>query len=97
MIENSRKLKARDEFVAFAENTTQQKFGNLNAVQQSHALTRFYVKEIHNRLRSEISDEDLDLAIADSTNDLGCDLIHRDDNHVLIILTCTPETPSILS
>ncbi|OQW59172.1 MAG: hypothetical protein A4S14_04020 [Proteobacteria bacterium SG_bin9] len=87
MSDLTKKIKARDEFVAFSEHELGQKFGSLNAVQQSHALTRFYVKEIHNRLRSEISDDDLDLAIVDSANDLGCDLIHRDDNHVLFIQT----------
>lgn len=87
MTENARKLKARDEFIAFTERLSGEKFGKLSSIQQSHALTRFYVKEIHNRLRSEISDEDLDLAVVDSANDLGCDLIHRDDNHVLVIQT----------
>jgi hypothetical protein len=87
MTDAIKKLKARDEFIAFAESETKEKFGKLNAIQQSHALTRFYVKEIHNRLRAEISDDDLELAVVDSANDLGCDLIHRDDNHVLIIQT----------
>ena len=87
MIESTKKLKARDEFMAFAERELGEKFGKLSAVQQSHALTRFYIKEIHNRLRSEIADEDLELAIVDSSNDLGCDLIHRDDGRVTIVQT----------
>jgi hypothetical protein len=36
-------------------------------------------------MRTEISDEDLALALVDGKDDLGCDLIHRDDNNVLII------------
>jgi Holliday junction resolvase-like predicted endonuclease len=85
MAENTRKMKARDEFIHFAEDLLEQKFGKLNAIQQSYALAKFYVKEIHNRLKTEISDEDLDLSIVDNPNDLGCDIIHRDDNHVLIV------------
>jgi len=80
-----KKTKARDELIRFAEEETQQKFHKLSSVQQSHELTRFYVKEIHNRIKTEISDDDLELAIVDGGSDLGCDLIHRDDNQVLII------------
>ncbi len=85
MNEGTKKLKARDEFVRFAEAFLHQKMGKLTTVQQSYALTHFYIKEIHNRLKSEISDDDLELAVVDASNDLGCDLIHRDDNHVLIL------------
>jgi Integrase core domain/AIPR protein len=81
----NKKIKARDEFMHFAANLTDQKFGNLNAVQQSYALTQFYIREIRNRLRSEIADEDLQFAIVDGSNDLDCDLIHRDDKQVLIV------------
>jgi hypothetical protein len=80
-----KKTKARDELISFAEEETQQKFHKLSAVQQSHELTRFYIKEIHNKTKTEISDDDLELAIVDGASDLGCDLIHRDDNQVLII------------
>jgi hypothetical protein len=80
-----KKVKARDELIRFAEEDTQQKFQNLSSVQQSHELTRFYVKQIHNRTKTEISDDELDLAIVDGASDLGCDLIYRDDNHVLIV------------
>ena len=80
-----KKVKAREEFIRFAEAETERKFQNLSTIQQSHELTRFYIKEIHNRTKTEISDDELDLAIVDGSNDLGCDLIYRDDNHVLII------------
>jgi hypothetical protein len=83
----SKTLKARDEFVHFAERFLDEKFVKLNAVQQSVALTHFYIKEIQNRVGSEISDEDLELDIVDAANDLGCDLIHRDNNHVLLLQT----------
>ena len=85
MPEEIKKTKARDELIRFAEEETQQKFHKISGVQQSHELTRFYVKEIHNRIKTEISDDDLELAIVDGGSDLGCDLIHRDDNQVLLI------------
>lgn len=80
-----KKVKAREELIRFAERETGTSFHNLKAIQQSHLLTKFYVKEIHNRTKTEISDEDLALAIVDGKNDLGCDLIHRDDGNVLIV------------
>lgn len=80
-----KKVKARDELIRFAEAETQTKFHKLNAIQQSHELTRFYVKEIHNRTKTEVSDEDLGLGLVDGKDDLGCDFIHRDDGNVLII------------
>jgi hypothetical protein len=49
-----------------------------------HELTRLYVKEIHNRMRIEISDEDLALALVDSKVDVGCDLIHTGKQHAPI-------------
>lgn len=80
-----KKIRAREEFARFAEQLLGEKLGRLNAVQQSYAFTRFYVSEIHNRVRSEIPEEELELAIVDASNDLGCDFIHRDDGHVIII------------
>jgi hypothetical protein len=102
MAERVKKIKARDEFVSFAEELLEIKFGKQNSVQQSHALATFYIKEIHNKLRSEISDDDLQLALVDSSNDLGCDLVHRDDNHVIIFQTKyrsegTQELPETIS
>lgn len=80
-----KKSKARDALIQFAEKETDVNFHSLKTHQQSIELTRFYIKEIHNRTRTDISDEDLALAIVDGPHDLGCDLIHRDDNHVVII------------
>jgi hypothetical protein len=50
-------------------------------------LAQFYIKQIHNKLRSEISDDDLQFALVDAPSDLGCDVVHRDDNHVIILQT----------
>jgi hypothetical protein len=62
MNSGTKKLKARDEFVRFTEHYLKERFAKLNPVQQSFALTQFYIKEIHNRIRSEISDEDLEFS-----------------------------------
>jgi len=62
-------------------------FYNLSDKQRSEALLRFYVTEIHNRLRTEISDDDLESSLVDNPKDLGADLVYRDDGQVLVIQT----------
>lgn len=79
------KMKSRDELVRLTEADLGVGFGTLNSRQQSIAVAKFYVREIHNLVRSYISDDDLLDAIVDGNNDLGCDLIYRDDGHVLVI------------
>lgn len=79
------KRKARDEFKISAETETNTKFDSLNDRQRSIAMTKFYVREIHNPKKTHISDDDLSEGIVDGANDLGCDFIHRDDGHITII------------
>ena len=81
----TKKVKARDEFVSFTEKTLHTKLSLLNKKQQSLALTQFYLREIHNKLRPEISDEDIDLGLVDGPGDIGIDFIHKDDGHVTIV------------
>jgi len=79
-------LKARDELMRiYASSHSGRGFHDLNASKQSIAAVRFYIDQIHNPLKTNISEEDVDAAIVDGSNDLGCDFIHRDDNHVTII------------
>ena len=85
MAQQTKKIKARDEYVNFIEKESKAKLGSLSKRQQSLGFVRFYVKQIHNKLRSEISDEDLELGLVDGANDVGIDFIHRDDGHVTII------------
>jgi hypothetical protein len=76
---------ARQNFRDFAEALSGKTFGNMTSREQGLALTRYYVTEIHNKLSTEISDDDLEDAIVDGGNDLGVDLVHRDDNAVLML------------
>ena len=79
------KIKARDELIRLAEKDTGTAFRNLNAKQQSIQATKFYIREIHNPTRFQISEDDLEEGLVDGKDDLGVDFIHRDDAKVLII------------
>ena len=63
-----KKVKAREEFIAFAERQFGAKFSTLNRIQQSRALVYFYIRQIHNTLKTDISDDDIELAIVDGGN-----------------------------
>jgi len=69
----------------YAQKTLGKEFGQLNDKQRSYALLKFYIEEIHNRLRNYISDEDLDEGFIDNSGDLGADFIYRSDGAVIII------------
>jgi hypothetical protein len=65
------KLKARDELTRiFESDRPGTRFQDLNQKQQSIAAVRFYVDQIHNPLKTNISEEDADLAVVDGSNDL---------------------------
>jgi len=79
------KERARDELIRLSNKDLGTDFHSLGKKQQSIAMTKFYVREIYNPLKSPISEDDLLESIVDGSNDLGCDLIHRDDGHLLIV------------
>jgi hypothetical protein len=81
------KIKARDELFRIYKNQTGEDFGKLKEHNQSLQATRFYINEIRNPLSISISEDEIDAGQVDGSNDLGCDFIHRDDGHVLIIQT----------
>jgi hypothetical protein len=81
------KLKAREELIRLTEKEAGCKWADLNQKQQSIAVAKFYIREIHNISKSAILDDDLIDGVVDGANDLGCDFVYRDDNHVLIIQT----------
>jgi hypothetical protein len=81
------KRNARDELAAEARKELKKDFHQLGAKQQSVAATRFYIRNIYNQERSPLPEDELDDAIIDASNDLGCDLIYRDNNLVTIIQT----------
>jgi hypothetical protein len=79
-------LQARQEFREYAQKWLGlTSFDQASERQVSLALARFYVERILNPTKTPVEAEDLDAAIVDGANDLGIDLIHRDDGHVLII------------
>lgn len=79
------KERARDELIRLTSIDLKTDFHSLPKKQQSIAMAKFYVREIYNPLKSPISEDDLLEGVVDGANDLGCDLIHRDDGHVLIV------------
>src|SRR5262245_4203742 len=83
---DAKKPKVRDafqDFVRVERGVGLDKLGD--EVRQTQALAQFYIREIHNGLRSPISDEDFNAGYVDGANDLGVDLIHRDDGVVHIV------------
>jgi len=90
---SEKKSTCRSELQSFANQFYGKEFHQLGTTDQGRALTRFYVTEIHNRIASYISDEDLDYAFVDGPKDLGIDLIFRDDG-VVHIFQCKYLSPS---
>lgn len=84
-MKQDKKLNVRQEYTRFVKETLGEDLGKLNDKQRTLALTEFYIMEIHNRLRGNISEEDFDEGYVDAGGDVGVDFIHRDDNQVLII------------
>jgi hypothetical protein len=81
----TRKITARDELIRIYNGTHTPDFVSINPKQQSIAATRFYIEELHNSLNAPIGEDELDEGVVDGANDLGCDFIHRNDGHVIII------------
>ena len=87
MAANKLKLRARDELIRLHQKNTGSDFHELNPKQQSIAATSFFIEEILNPTRTAISEEDIADGIVDGADDLGCDFVHRDDSHVILIQT----------
>ena len=81
----AQKQHVRGAFRDFAKNLFAKPFGELTTREQGTALTKFYIAEIHNRTTTEIDEDDLEEALIDGANDLGLDLIQRDDNVVHLL------------
>jgi hypothetical protein len=82
---SERKDQAREKFKEYVEEKLKQNLSNLSQVQQSLALTQFYIEKIHNFTKTEISEDDIEAGLVDGSGDLGVDFINRDDGRVLII------------
>lgn len=82
---SEKKLRIRDHLKSFSRLTFNSEFDALRPDQRSDVLLNFYIKEIHNKLRTEITDEQFELGHVDNKGDLTVDFIHKDDGIVTII------------
>ncbi len=80
-----KKQTARAAYKDFVVQYFRRDLGQLTDRQRSIGLIRFYVDQIHNRVRNYLSEDDIEEALVDGANDLEADLIHRDDNAVTIL------------
>lgn len=85
MEKTPKKATFRDSFREFAEEKTGKKIANISQSEISLALIEFYVSRVNNRTGKYISDDDLDYSITDGKDDLGVDLLFRDDGAVMLI------------
>ena len=79
----------KDRLIAWSEANVGTKLNNLNNIQQSRQMIKFYVREVLEKLDPAIvpdDDGELDDSIIDGSGDGGADLLYRsDDGHVLLI------------
>ena len=80
-----KKQTARAAYKDFVVDYFGRDLGQLSDRQRSIGLIRFYVDQIHNRLRNYLAEDDIEAGLVDGANDLEADLIHRDDNVVTIL------------
>jgi hypothetical protein len=80
-----KKVGFRDSFRDFAAADTGKDFGNLTSVEIGYELIKFFVFQIHNRISNYISEDDFDYSVTDGKDDLGADLIFKDDGMVVIV------------
>lgn len=80
-----KKIKLRDRIKDFSRSEFNSDFDKLQNDQRSDVLLHFYIKEIHNKTKTEISQEQIEFGNVDGKDDLSIDFIHKDDNVVTII------------
>ena len=85
MTQDSKKQHFRNEFKEFVEKASEISLGELDDKQRTQFLTKFYVTEIHNLLKTSVPEDDFDRGYVDASGDLGVDFIHTDDHQVLIL------------
>jgi hypothetical protein len=83
--QRDRKPAFRAAFREYVREELGEDLGRLSDKQRSWALVRYYMGNIHNRLRTFVSEDELEEGHVDGANDLEVDLIHRDNGNVLIV------------
>jgi hypothetical protein len=87
-MEQKRKEWFRDRLIAWVKQNRKAEFSNLNSIEQSKEMTRFYVKEVLAKVSPGCLPDDMDEIddyLVDGPNDGGADFIYRSENSVLII------------
>jgi len=79
------KKKLRERIKDFSKSEFNSDFDSLKHDQRSDVLLKFYIKEIHNKFKTEITSDEIEIGLVDGKNDLSIDFIHKDDNVVTII------------
>ena len=79
------KKKLRERIKDFSKSEFNSDFDSLKHDQRSDVLLKFYIKEIHNKFKTEITADEIEIGLVDGKNDLSIDFIHKDDNVVTII------------
>lgn len=88
MTKLDKKMDVRERYKDFAEELIGCPFDKIPTdSDRSRLLAKFYINQIHNVLKNEIDDDEFDDAFVDGAGDLDIDLIHRNDNRVLILQT----------
>ena len=77
--------KIRGRIKDFSKTEFNSDFDSLRPDQRSDVLLKFYIKEIHNKFKTEITTDEIEMGHVDGKNDLEIDFIHKDDNLVTII------------
>ena len=85
MSETTKKAKSREAYREYAERALGISVESAIDKQRSKMLVNFYIQEIHNALRNEIDEDEVEEGLVDNSGDLGIDFIHKDDGQVLII------------
>ena len=75
--EPEKKQTARGAYKDFVVDYFRRDLGQLSDQQRSLGLMRFYIEQIHNRLRNYLSDDDIEEGLVDGANDLEADIIDR--------------------
>ena len=61
-----RKIKAREKIKEYSLEEFNSDFDGLSSAAKSDVLLKFYITQIHNKLRTEISEDQFDFGIVDS-------------------------------
>ena len=65
------KKKLRERIKDFSKSEFNSDFDSLKHDQRSDVLLKFYIKEIHNKFKTEITADEIEIGLVDGKNDLS--------------------------